>query len=78
MLRPVLFWKVWCDRCGADAFDGDDFAAYADRDTAWDAAYDRDWIRTDDGKHFCPDCVEWDEERDIRVPLPPLEAGAVS
>lgn len=58
---PVTYYTVVCDGCGTDAFDGDDYSAWADEEQAlevFNAGNDDggDWLATDDGKHWCPNC----------------------
>lgn len=68
MIKEVTMYQCVCDRCGkvhVDDFNG--FVAWTDGGYAADAAGDDGWIGID-GKHYCPDCYEIDEESDDYVP----------
>ncbi len=73
--REIPTWTVDCDRCGHNADTESDFVSWTDKDTAQSQTVDADWLATDDGKHYCDECVVWDEERDERVPRPALAGG---
>ena len=38
------------------------------RELLLDDASDADWLITDDGKHYCADCIEWNESEDELLP----------
>lgn len=64
-------YGIRCDRCGAQFVDLDsDYSVWADEGHAWSAAEDKDWIMQD-GKHYCPCCYEYDEDKDEIVAKPP-------
>lgn len=68
MIIPVEMYQCVCDGCGkayVDDFNG--FVAWSDKITAQAAATENDWHEID-GRHYCPDCVEYDEELDDWVP----------
>lgn len=79
-LKQVEMWTIACDECGAEAFTGDDFVAWSDRDGAlevFDETCD-DWSTFED-KHRCPkhnpfctrcggDAGELSGERDFLCP----------
>ena len=67
-LVTVTMYRIVCDRCGACAQDDSDFYAWADDARALDDASDADWLITDDGKHYCADCIEWNESEDELIP----------
>ena len=71
-VRPVTFYQVVCDRCGYVDDEGD-YAAWADADQAQQVAADSEWLVAEfpNQKHYCPECYEWDEEKDERVPKAP-------
>ena len=74
--REIPTWTVDCDRCTYNADKEGDFASWIDKDSAQSQAVDADWLATDDGKHYCPQCVRWDDENG-RVPVTdPLPDGA--
>ncbi len=57
-----------CDRCGERFHDENGFIGYIDYDI-WDSAESSEWVEID-GKHYCPDCYELDEETDEYRPKP--------
>lgn len=64
MIRKVDMYQCVCDRCGKpfeDGFHG--FAAWTDEESAECVAMENGW-ETIGGKHYCPDCCEYDEETD--------------
>lgn len=64
MIIPVEMYQCVCDGCGkayVDDFNG--FVAWSDKITAREAAIEDGWQEID-GKHYCPDCYEYDEELD--------------
>jgi len=71
-IREVTMYRVVCDGkdCGACAQEDGDYYAWTDAGQAEGKAEDADWITTGDGKHYCPDCTTWDDDRDDRVPKP--------
>lgn len=73
-IREVTMYKVICDGCGADAEDGSDYYAWADAWQAQDIATDSEWIARG-GKHWCGNCIVYDEERDEYVPKGSAAAG---
>lgn len=66
-LESVLMWRLTCDRCHEGVSD-DDYWAYTDESSCFEIAADCNWLITDDGRHYCPECTTWDEEGDERVP----------
>jgi hypothetical protein len=69
MIVNEIFHGVQCDRCG-EIHDGGDYSFYSDEQSALDSAIDDEWIE-EKGKHYCPNCYEFDEETDEPVPYPP-------
>ena len=71
-IQKVEMYTVICDRCGDNAFEGNDIYAWAEKRFAVNEAIDSfDWIEVDPSsseKHYCPNCTEWDEEKDERIP----------
>lgn len=57
-LIRVLYYWVTCDRCGANALDGDGYhCAMVDEDAAVEQAEGRGWrSRSDWGAFACPSC----------------------
>jgi len=68
MIVEKIFYQVNCDSCGHIATEGQQIEAWNEPDFAVDEAKDSfDYIDVD-GKHYCPNCTQWDEEKDERVP----------
>jgi hypothetical protein len=70
MIREVNMYQCVCDGCGkshVDEFNG--YVAWTDGSYARESANDDSWINID-GKDYCPDCYEFDEEKDEYVPKP--------
>ncbi len=62
MIEKVEMYQAVCDRCGKsyyDEFNG--FVAWSDESTARNAATENGWSEMN-GKLYCPDCMEYDEE----------------
>ena len=64
----VKMFSLVCDRCGVDANEGTDYSAWGDDQTSRELAHDEGWITTDDGKDWCCDCIEWDEDGNEQRP----------
>ena len=73
MIRAVTMYQVLCDRCKATDTDSD-FFAWVTADQAVDIAVESEWLAMGE-RHYCPACVEWDEDADALVPKK-LEATA--
>ena len=61
MIQKVEMYQAVCDRCGrkfGNEFT-DDMARYMAKMCDWQEI---------DGKLYCPNCVEWDEETDSYKP----------
>jgi hypothetical protein len=65
-IKSAPYYWVVCDGCGANAQEDDDYAAWCDDGQAESAAADREFTRTEDGRHWCEKCTTWGE--DERVP----------
>lgn len=61
-IKPVTMYQVVCDSCGKSADDGE-FFAFSDPGGALTDAGWADWKQIE-GKDYCPDCYEWDDEAD--------------
>ena len=55
-----------CDKCGKDVCDGEDFAGWNDTSPLGEILCDKSWEEID-GKNYCPDCWEYDEEDNPRI-----------
>ena len=60
MIKEAIYYEMYCDRCGAQLDDGD-IVAYKEREGLEFVASESEW-QTINGKHYCPDCYEVDEE----------------
>lgn len=68
MIRKVDMYQCVCDGCAkshVDDFNG--YVAWSDETYAAEAAYENGWTNID-GKDYCPDCYEYDEETDEYKP----------
>lgn len=69
MIRKVEMYQCVCDRCGkVNSEDGGDIDSYIDENTAREASETNEWLETLDGKHYCPDCFEYNDKIDGYVP----------
>lgn len=66
MIKEAIYYEMYCDRCGKQLDDGD-IVAYKEKEGLEFVASESEW-QTINGKHYCPDCVELDEETDEYVP----------
>lgn len=69
MIRKLTMYQAVCDRCGSIFMNGKSGSPIAFEDEEWLRAYcsERDWQEID-GKLYCPNCVEYDEETDEYKP----------
>lgn len=67
MLQPVDAYRVICDGCGTDCFQDDEFAFWEGAEVAVEMAENADWKVCDD-KHYCTNCLVWDDDADEFVP----------
>ena len=77
--KAAQYWWITCDApdCGVKSTDDDDYSAWSDQGTAWERAYDSDWVGHDggsDGPHYCPDhrryvCTECEWSTGVEYPL---------
>lgn len=64
MIKEVIMYQPVCDGCGkgyVNEFLGD--CAWVDSSSAMENCAEDGWQEID-GKLYCPDCVEYDEEID--------------
>jgi hypothetical protein len=65
----VTMYSLVCDGCGVDANEGTDFAAYVQEFASREIADDQGWLTTfENGKDWCPDCIEWNEDETEQRP----------
>ena len=62
MIKEVTYYDIICDRCGK-SLTNESETCYPDKDSALMVAEQSEWIDIN-GKHYCPDCYELDEETD--------------
>lgn len=67
MKKEVIMYTIICDRCGRNACDGTDWSCW-DSDWAVRESACEGWLHTDDGKDFCYDCVQWNEDESELIP----------
>ncbi len=67
MIKEETITTYICDGCGERFMNDNGNVGYIDLDI-WDEAEDRDWHEID-GKHYCPSCCEYDEEKDDYIPV---------
>ena len=68
MIQKVEMYQAVCDGCSKNHVDElNGYVAWSDIWSAKNAAMDDDWQEID-GKLYCPDCVEYDEETDSYRP----------
>jgi hypothetical protein len=68
-VEAVVMYRLRCDTCNLDSCADTDYWCWAEDSQAIDMARESEWLITDDGEHYCPDCVTWDEEKDELVPI---------
>jgi hypothetical protein len=64
----VKMFSLVCDGCGVDANEDTDFVAYMQEFASREIATDNGWLLAEDGKDWCPECCEWDENGDELKP----------
>jgi len=56
-----------CDNCKEDFKEGEmNYALFPDKITVKDQIIEADWI-TENGKHYCPDCVKYNDEDELVI-----------
>ena len=66
MVKEVIYYDIICDRCGKSFIDESE-TCYPDKDSAEMFAEQSEWVEIN-GKDYCPDGYELDEETDEYVP----------
>lgn len=70
MIRRVDMYQCVCDRCGKTHVNENlGYVAWVDGCQAFEDAAEDGWTEID-GKHYCYDCYEYDEETDEYKPKP--------
>lgn len=67
MIKPVTMYSMVCDRCGKTLVYDGYITAWTDECSASEVAQDSEWMNID-GKDYCPDCYEYDEDIDDYTP----------
>ena len=60
MIKEVTYYDIICDRCGKSLIDESE-TCYPDKNSAEMFAEQSEWVEIN-GKDYCPDCYELDEE----------------
>ena len=71
MIQEVTMYQAVCDRCGKGYVDENiGYCAWVDAESARENALESDtgWQEMKDGKIYCPDCVEYNEETESYKP----------
>ena len=70
MIRPITIYTVICDRCGKDVNQDEEYLGWKDSGYAVECAVDSyEWIELN-GKHYCDDCWEWNDEDEVTITSP--------
>lgn len=72
MIITEIFYGVKCNRCG-DILDDGEHSFWNDECGAEENATNSEWIE-DKGRHYCPNCYEYNEDDDKQIPLPEFPA----
>jgi len=63
-----VFYGIKCNRCGEICDDGE-HSFWNDESGADENAMNSDWL-SENNKHYCPNCFEYDEESDKNIIYP--------
>lgn len=66
MINKVQMFSVVCDNCKVDAFDGQEFTCWNDKDFAEDMAVEVGFHKDGD-KHYCPECAYYDDNDEFII-----------
>jgi hypothetical protein len=71
-IEEVTMYRMVCDTCGKSAQEGD-YWAWAQPEGAIEEASESGWefFDVEPEHHYCPDCIEWDDELDGFKPTKP-------
>lgn len=68
MIVEKTMYQVKCDGCDSIATEHVEIVAWTESDHAeYEALGAFDYIKHN-GKHYCPNCTEWNEDESERVP----------
>lgn len=62
MIKERKVYTAICDKCGKDISKDSGYAGWSFSGIVWEML-DYEWVKIN-GKHYCPDCYEYDEEID--------------
>jgi hypothetical protein len=66
MIQEITMYTIICDGCKKDVCEGTGYSAWSDAGYVQDVVMEEDWI-TDDGKHYCADCFEYDDDDNLII-----------
>lgn len=72
MIYETVMFGIRCDRCRKELENSDGYSLFVDSHDADEEAQYCDWQSFDGGKHYCPSCVKYNEDKDEYEPLPPI------
>lgn len=73
MIKVEQLITYICDGCGERFMNDSGNVGYVDNDI-WPDAEDYGWQEID-GKHYCPNCCEYDEETELYYPKKKVQHG---
>ena len=66
MLKEVKMFTIVCDGCGEDVNADTDYSCWNDENYVEDIREEAGWEKVD-GKHYCTDCFEYDENDELII-----------
>lgn len=67
MIKEVKCYSLMCDNCHKGYIEsGSDYCVWLEESIAIESATENDWIEHE-GKHYCPNCYEVDEDDNITI-----------
>jgi hypothetical protein len=66
MKHPVTLYTITCDSCNKNICDGTEFSCLDEQWLDCEMS-DQDWLEHE-GKHYCSNCCEWDENEENKIP----------
>ena len=70
MIYPATYYEAKCDHCGLQ-WDDDGMLAYKEKEGMQDTLMDSEWMVSDSGETYCPDCYSFADEDDFEIVLKP-------
>ena len=71
MVKEVKMYTIVCDSCGCDVNEDSGYSCWSDEDANEDIREEAGWEKVD-GKHYCTDCFEYDDNDEL-VLTPPFK-----